>query len=93
MSSKITNHDLDESVMAKQTISLPVSSWSGNSQTVTCNGVTTGNTVIVSSAPSSQNAYGKANVRCTAQASNSLTFACDRTPETDLTVNIVILGV
>lgn len=127
-SSKITKHDLDDSVfegLASQsyvqtytepysesnmqsyvntysqakhktlTITLSQSSWSSGSQTVTATGVTTSNTVIVSPAPASLDDYGKSKVKCTAQASNKLTFTCstDKVPTSNLTINVVILGV
>ena len=75
------------------TASLTVSGWSSNSQTVSASGVTASNTVFVAPAPASQDAYGKAGVKCTAQASGTLTFTCSKTPEEALTVNIVVLGV
>lgn len=70
---------------------LSASGWSGGSQTVTVQGVTVSNTIIVGSAPENYNAYAEANVRCTAQGSNSLTFQCDDTPSENLTVNVMIL--
>ena len=71
-------------------ITLTVAGWSDNSQTVTVSGVTANNTVIISPAPSSYLSYGEFGVYCNAQATNSLTFACDSTPDVALTVNIFI---
>ena len=71
-------------------ITLTVAGWSGNSQTITVSGVTTNNAVIISPAPSSYLSYGEFGVYCSAQATNSLTFACDSTPDVALTVNIFI---
>lgn len=76
---------------ANATATLSASGWSGESQTVTVRGVTVSNTIIVGSAPENYNAYAEANVRCTAQGSNSLTFQCDDTPSENLTVNVMIL--
>lgn len=73
------------------TATLSASGWSGGSQTVTVQGVTVSNTIIVGSAPENYNAYAEANVRCTAQGSDSLTFQCDDTPSENLTVNVMIL--
>ena len=117
-STKITKHDLDESVFEnveqdiselqtandslksdkqdkhnRQTVTLSVSSWSNNSQTVTCSGVTADNTIIVAPAPESIESYGKAEVKCMSQSLNSLTFTCSKTPETTLNINVLILGV
>jgi hypothetical protein len=70
---------------------LASASWSSSSQTITVNGVTASNLVIVSPAPASIEAYGNARIYCAAQSTNSLAFACPGTaPSTDLTVNIVI---
>ena len=71
-------------------ITLTVAGWSGNSQTITVSGVTANNAVIISPAPSSYLSYGEFGVYCSAQATNSLTFACDSTPDVALTVNIFI---
>lgn len=117
-STKITRHDLDESVFetieqeisdlkstnesfvsSKQdkhsttTIVLPVASWSNNSQTIICTGVTENNTIIIAPEPTSIEAYGKAEVKCITQNENSLTFTCKKTPETEINVNVLILGV
>ena len=72
------------------TVTLTVAGWSGNSQTVTASGVTANNAVVISPAPSSYSSYGEFGVYCSAQAANSLTFACDSTPDVALTVNIFI---
>lgn len=63
------------------------------SQTITANGVTATNTVIVSPAPSSINDYADAGIVCTTQAANSLTFTCETQPASAVTVNIVIFKV
>lgn len=81
---------------AAKTASLPVLEWAGAAalftQTVTVQGATAASNIIVAPAPASLDAYGSAQVRCTAQAENSLTFACSKVPESNLTVNILIVG-
>lgn len=77
----------------KTTITLQLSAWSNNSQTVSCSGVTSNNTVIISPTPNNHTDYGKANVRCTAQSANTLVFSCDKTPTSNLSVNILIMEV
>lgn len=72
------------------TATLSASGWSGNAQTVSVSGVTASNLVIVAPSPGSHSAYAEANVRCTAQASGKLTFACDGVPSVALTVNIAM---
>ena len=66
--------------------------WSSKTQTVSVTGVTASNTVIVTPAPASHDAYCAAGVYCSAQASGTLTFKCDEVPESALTVNILILS-
>lgn len=74
-------------------VSLPVASWSSNSQTVTVSGVTTTNTVVVSPAPASFADYSTSVVHCSAQGTNSLTFTCSETPASALTVNVLIMNI
>lgn len=78
----------------KSTISVTLTAigWSSNSQTVSATWVTASNTVIVSPAPSAYSDYTDAEIYCSAQASNSLTFVCDTEPSNDITVNVVILN-
>lgn len=86
--------DIGAQTKAKTLIlSLTTAGWSATNKTqsVTTNGVTTSNVVIVSPAATSQDAYGAAGVKCTAQATNRLTFTCDTVPTEALSVNIVIL--
>lgn len=75
---------------------LSASAWAGAAapftQAVTVQEVTASSNIIVTPAPASLEAYGAAQVRCTAQAANSLTFACSKVPESNLTVNILIVG-
>ena len=70
---------------------LSSASWSNGSQTVSVSGVTTNNIVFVSPAPTSAADYASAAILCTAQAANSLTFTCESTPSTNISVNIVIM--
>ncbi len=74
------------------TATLTAAGWSGNTQTVSVSGVTASNTVIVAPDPASFSAYAESGIRCTAQASGTLTFACEGAPAADLAVNVVILA-
>lgn len=74
------------------TVTLAVASWSSLAQTVNVSGVTASNTVIVTPAPASHNAYCEAGVYCSAQADGNLTFKCTEKPTAALTVNVVILS-
>ncbi len=95
-SSKIANKAVTKGKLAagatynSATVSLAVASWSGNAQTVSADGVTASNLVIVAPSPDSYSAYSEANVRCTAQDAGKLTFVCDDVPSVALTVNITM---
>ena len=74
-------------------ITLPASGWSDSTQTVTVNGVLADETkqlIQPMPAMASQSAYYGAEVLCSEQAANSLTFTCQNVPTEDLTVYVVM---
>lgn len=74
-------------------VSLPVSGWSNNTQTVTVTGVLADETKqLIQPMPAiaSQSAYYEAGILCTGQAANQLTFTCQTVPMSDLTVYVVM---
>lgn len=79
-------------VSSSFTVLLTAAGWADKAQTVTANGVTADNTVVVSPAPASYTAYAEGAVRCTAQGSNSLTFTCDDVPAGNITVNVTVIN-
>lgn len=81
-----------ESKHAAETATLTAAGWSNKTQTVTVEGVTASNTILVAPASDSQEVWGKAGIVCTAQAAGSLTFTCKSVPTAAVTANIVILG-
>ena len=92
-SSAVTADAIASNAVSKSlTVTLSTSGWSNKQQKVTASGVTSSNTVIVSPAAASFIAYGEAQVRCTAQASNSLTFECEDVPTVALTVNVCYIN-
>ena len=74
------------------TATLAAASWSNLSQQVSVPNVTTSSTIIVSPAPASAEAWGKAGVRATSQAAGKVTFACRKAPTMELAANIAILN-
>ena len=60
-------------------------------QTITVNGVTTTNAVIVSPDANDIEAYAESGIYCSAQGTDSLTFKCGEIPNVDIDVNILIL--
>lgn len=81
-----------ESKHAAETATLTAAGWSNKTQTVTVEGVTASNTILVAPASDSQEVWGKAGIVCTAQEAGSLTFTCKSVPTAAVTANIVILG-
>ena len=74
-----------------RTATLTAGGWVDNMQTVEVDGVTSNNTLFVSSAPENYEEYSKASVYCSAQEVGSLTFLCKSVPAIDLIANIMIL--
>ena len=77
--------------MTGRTASLPASGWSNLTQTVSVEGVTADNTVIVTPAPGSYTDCLEGGVYCSGQAAGELTFACSTAPSVNVTYNILIL--
>lgn len=80
--------------MARITVTLAASSWSGNQQTVPAPGVLADESkchVIPSPDPASRTLYNEAGVYGSAQGADTLTFTCEDVPSADLTVNVLIL--
>lgn len=82
----------DGAVSSSFTVSLPASGWTDKAQTVSANGVTASNTVIVSPSPASYTSYVDSLIRCTVQAANALTFTCEDVPGEDITVNVTVIN-
>lgn len=88
---EVTPESIGAVTMKTATASLSASAWSNNQLTVSVDGVTASNTVIVMAAPDSYAHYTECAVRCSAQADGKLTFACTDKPTSNLTANVLIL--
>ena len=91
----LSNIEIDSnyySIYKAVTATLISTNWSSNTQTVTVNGVTSANNVIVAPAPASISDYASSGIYCSAQGANSLTFTCDTAPVNNITVNVLIVG-
>lgn len=86
-----TPAEIGAATQKQRSFTLAVADWSNSTQTKTVNGVTPNNTVIVAPAPSSSADYSAAGILCTAQSINSLTFMCETTPVTNISVNVIII--
>lgn len=73
-------------------VTIPVSSWSNRTATVSATGVTSSNTVIISPAPSSISDWVGFDIKCTAQGSGTLTFTCTTTPISTISATAVVIG-
>lgn len=73
------------------TATIAATGWSNNKKTITVNGVTSSNHVVVTYAPASKAVWTAADIYCSAQGSNSLTFTCSTVPTASVTANILII--
>lgn len=76
-------------------ITLEVSNWENNTQTVSIAGVTADETktdVLAAPDPEASNAneYAQKNVRISTQLDEAVIFECDNVPTIDLTVNVMV---
>lgn len=75
-------------------ITLTASGWSNNQQIVTCTGVSASATSqeirVMPADASKTSAYVSCGISCIAQASDKLTFACDKVPTTAIDVYVVM---
>ena len=76
----------------KFTISLEASGWQSNQKTITVEGITTENIVLLSPASKADaDTWTAAGVWCTGQGANSLTFSCESVPSSAIGLNLMIL--
>lgn len=94
-----TTSQIDEKIDAitptKATVTLKASGWDSSAltQTVTVTGVSADESAqLITPVPAaaSQAAYIEAQILCTGQAANSLTFTAGEIPTVDLIVNVVM---
>lgn len=76
----------------RTTATLTASGWSGGYQTVAVSGVTTSNDVFVSIPEEYYEAYTDAGIRCVEQTAGQLKFKAESTPDSSITVGILILS-
>ena len=89
--------DLDERMTTMEgkivagALTLNAAGWSGGAQTVSVAGLAASDSVIVTPAPASRDAYINSDVRCTAQGDGMLTFTATTTPTAGMVINVIIL--
>lgn len=84
--------DADYTTISNTTVTLVVNDWSSNTQTVTVQGITSSNTILIAPAPSSNSDYVSAGILCVSQSTNSLTFSCQTVPTNAIIVNVAIFN-
>lgn len=73
-------------------ITLPVSGWVDNEQTVAVPAAVSGCTIFVGGDSGSESEYSTCEVHASGQADGSLTFSCTYLPMEDVVANVVILS-
>lgn len=73
-------------------ITLPVSGWVDNEQTVAVPAAVSGCTVFAGGDSGSEPEYSTCEVYCSGQADGSLTFSCTYLPMEDVVANVAILS-
>ena len=71
------------------TVEIAALDWSDKSVTKTVAGVTAASLLWISPAPASYDDYTAAQIRSTAQGVDSITFVCEATPSSAITVNVI----
>lgn len=92
MTQKATTEAIFEQRPDVISFTLPASGWANNTQTITVEGVTADNVLIVSPTVSSMVEYSECKVYASAQGADSLTFVCDTTPTNDLSGCVIIFN-
>lgn len=82
----------DIPLIEPQILTLIAEDWEDCSQTIEVSHITTNNNIIIAPVLTNLEDYSNANIMCTAQDTNSLTFECLVEPTEDLLVNIIILN-
>lgn len=73
-------------------VELPAENWIDNTQTVTVDGATVANMIIVSAAPENYAEYCESGVYCSAQTDGALVFTCSDVPGGTLRVNVALFN-
>lgn len=90
-----TTYDINDkriTSLGQVSVSLPVASWSSDTQTVTVSGVTSTSILVVTASPTSFEQYADFGVYASAQSTNSVTFSCVTTPTVALTANVMYIN-
>lgn len=75
------------------TVTLTVAGWVDGEQTVSVINMNTTKSVLIQPTLASLNDYAAAGISCTGQGTNSLTFSCETTPTSAITVDVLHMGI
>lgn len=78
-------------ILSKTTVTLSSTKWSSKSQSVTITGMTADILVFVEPVDSSEEIWFDCGLRASSQALNTLTFACETVPTSDISVKVAFL--
>jgi hypothetical protein len=82
--------DTGSSDLSTQAVEIAVLDWSGTTAVKTVSGVLPASLLWISPVPASYDAYALANIRATAQGTDSITFGCVNVPAVAVNVNVII---
>ena len=86
-----TKANASDLVLSKTTVTLSATKWSSKSQSVTITGMTADILVFVEPVDASEEAWFDCGLRASTQALNTLTFACETVPTSDISVKVAFL--
>lgn len=90
LSSNVTLSATDVGIVT-ETATIQTSNWSGSTATITVTGVKSTNDVIVGPAPSGVLAWAAAQIYCSAQGTNTLTFSAVNVPSVAIPIVAIII--
>jgi len=82
--------DTGSSDLSTQAVEIAVLDWSGTTAVKTVAGILPASLLWISPVPASYDAYALANIRATAQGTDSITFGCVNVPAVAVNVNVII---
>lgn len=80
-----------KTVIPAESVTIPVSKWSGNRATVTVNGITASSDILMIPDPASASVAVNCSIKAVSVSLNAVTFSCASLPGVAVTVSIVIL--
>ena len=86
-----TKANASDLILSKTTVTLSSTKWSSKSQSVTISGMTADILVFVEPADSSDETWFDCGLYASSQALNTLTFACETVPTSDISVKVAFL--